>query len=237
MKEHIVTDADLNRYIDGEMDGADWRRLDHVLSQDKVIRARAETYRKVDEALREALESASPPTGDVACSTVRVKKRTLAAASLLVPMGVLAGWLGHALLTQPVIQEPQVAGVSMPARAHGQSNTVFHIDVDDKQKMEELLDRAEAILAAKADRDAHVEVVANAAGLNLLRADTSAVAPRVREMMGKYGNLSFVACAKTIQRLREQGVKVNLINRTHARETALEHLVDRLNEGWIYIKI
>jgi intracellular sulfur oxidation DsrE/DsrF family protein len=194
-------------------------------------------YRKVDETIRKALDAVEPPTQEIKPATVRIRKRTLAAASLLVPVGVLAGWLGHALLTQPVLQEPQVAGVSMPVRAHAHANTVFHIDMDDTQKMEKLLDRAEAILTASADRDAQVEVVANAGGLNLLRADTSAVAPRVREMMKKYGNLSFVACAKTIERLKEQGVEVNLINRTHARETALEHLVERLNEGWTYVKI
>ncbi len=56
-------------------------------------------------------------------------------------------------------------------------------------------------------------------------------------MMDKYDNLTFVACANTIKRLKEQGVDVLLIDRTHASETAIDHVVERLQAGWTYIKI
>jgi hypothetical protein len=46
-----------------------------------------------------------------------------------------------------------------------------------------------------------------------------------------------VACANTIKRLQEKGVDVPLIDRTHARETAIDHVVARLRNGWTYIKI
>jgi len=75
------------------------------------------------------------------------------------------------------------------------------------------------------------------AGINLLRADESAFAPRIRAMMEKYDNLTFVACANTIKRLQEKGVDVPLIDRTHARETAIDHVVARLRNGWTHIKI
>jgi len=56
-------------------------------------------------------------------------------------------------------------------------------------------------------------------------------------MMDKYDNLTFVACANTIERLRARGVDVHLIDRTHARSTAIDHVISRLREGWTYIKI
>jgi intracellular sulfur oxidation DsrE/DsrF family protein len=56
-------------------------------------------------------------------------------------------------------------------------------------------------------------------------------------MMDRYDNLSFVACANSIKRLREQGVDVLLIDRTHTRETAIDHFIERLQQGWTYIKI
>ena len=71
-----------------------------------------------------------------------------------------------------------------------------------------------------------------------LRFDGSRIDPdRVRKMMDKYDNLTFVACANTIRRLREQGVDVLLIDRTHASETAIDHVIGRLQAGWTYIKI
>jgi len=165
------------------------------------------------------------------------KPRSIAAGMLILPLGFLAGWAGHSLLGLPHAPLPVKDGISLSDHGRDHLNTVFHIDVDDKSAMEDVLDRAEAILAAYADQNVRVEVVANAAGLGLLRADTSPFAPRVREMMDEYENLVFVACANTISRLKEQGVNVFLIDRTHSKETAIDHIVERLRGGWTYFKI
>lgn len=231
------TDDDLHRHIDGELDPKARDDLQDLLLQNPAVAQRVRAYQSVDEAVREAFDTLEPPASRVANEPVRLKRSGIAAAALLLPVVFLAGWFGHSLLGGSEIHEPLTAGINLPVQGQEHLNTLFHIDVDDKSVMHGLLDRTEAILAAYADPDVQVEVVANAAGLNLLRADTSAFAPRVREMMDKYDNLTFVACANSIERLRERGVDVQLIDRTHARSTAIDHVVARLRDGWTYIKI
>jgi intracellular sulfur oxidation DsrE/DsrF family protein len=140
-------------------------------------------------------------------------------------------------LTASAAKDLLAGSVSVPSQGRERLKTPFHIDVDDKAVAERLLDRVQIILTTHADQAIQVGVVANAAGLNLLRADTSVVSDRVRTMMSMYDNLVFAACANTIQRMKEQGVDVPLIDRTHASETAVDHVVDRLREGWTYAKL
>jgi intracellular sulfur oxidation DsrE/DsrF family protein len=237
MKDEIrFVDENLHRYVDGEMDEAARVELEGLLDQEPSLRARVRAYRSVDRALRGAFDTIEPPEPRVSHRRGSVNASRFAAA-LLMPAMFLSGWLGHSISSVPEIHEPLAGGVNLPVPGREQLNTLFHIDVDEQDVMGRVLDRAEAVLTAYADRDVQVEVVANAAGLDLLRADVSAFAPRVRAMMDRYDNLTFVACANTIRKLHEQGVEVLLIDRTHAQETAIDHVVSRLQDGWTYIKI
>ncbi|MCG6860022.1 MAG: hypothetical protein LJE70_01850 [Chromatiaceae bacterium] len=230
------TDEDLHRYIDREMDAKAKSELDDLLGQNPSLAARVREYRFVDQAVREAFDGVESPVRHRPGASVRVERRVIAAV-LFLPVFFLAGWFGNSLLSGSDVQEALAGGITLPVAGREHLNALFHIDLNDQSVMEGVLDRAEAVLTSYADRDVQVEVVANAAGLDLLRADKSPFAPRIRNMMDKYDNLSFVACANTIKRLREQGVDVLLIDRTHARETAIDHVVERLRDGWTYIKI
>lgn len=231
------TEEDLHRYIDGEMDDEAKESLQARLERDPSLAERARKYRLVDQAVREAFDVVEPPAGHIQNDPVPARRWGIAAAAMLLPAAFLAGWLGHSLLSVSEIHVPLAGGVNLPVQGREHLNTLFHIDLDEEAAMKGLLDRTEAILTAYADQDAQVEVVANAAGLNMLRTDTSAFAPRIRAMMDKYDNLTFVVCANTIKRLQEKGENVLLIDRIHARETALDHVVERLRDGWTYIKI
>jgi len=233
----ICTDEDLHCYVDGELDAEARSRVQDMLEKDSSLSARVREYRMVDEAVRAAFDGVEPPRNRGRNAPSQAKRRGAVAAAVLLPAGSLAGWLGHSLLDNPDVQEPLAGGITLPGQSREHLNAMFHINVNEKAVMDRVLDRAEAILAAYANEDVQVEVVANAAGVDLLRADTSAVAPRVRSMMDKYDNLTFVACANTIKELKEQGVDVLLIDHTHSSETALDHVVDRLRSGWTYIKI
>lgn len=235
--DSYCTDDELHRFIDGELDDKARSRLHELLEDDPVLAARVEDYRSVDQALREAFDDVEPPGSRLSSDSMWGRRRGIAAAALLLPAGLLIGWLGHAYLGVSEIHQALAGGINLPVQGQQRLNTLFHIDVDERAVMAGVLDRAEAILTSYANQDVQVEVVANAAGLNLLRADTSVFARRVHAMMDKYQNLTFVACANSIERLKEQGVEVLLIDRTHARATAIDHIVERLQDGWTYIKI
>ncbi|KHF25619.1 zf-HC2 domain-containing protein [Solemya velum gill symbiont] len=237
-KELYWTEDELNRFIDGELSKEERRRLELHLDEDPAFIEKVREYRSIDQALRDAYDEVeSPLHRPVTRSMWANSGRSLALMVLLLPLGFLVGWGMHANFSAPNIHTPLTSGISLPVKGLERNNTVLHIDVDEQEAANDLLDRVETILTTYADDEIQVDVVANAAGLNLLRVDKSAVANRVSQMMDKYDNLMFLACANTISRLTEKGEEVELIDRTHAGETAIDHVVNRLSSGWTYVKI
>ena len=98
---------------------------------------------------------------------------------------------------------------------------------------------AEELLASYQDSPGKVqlEVVANAEGLALLREDASPYAERIHRMAMLYDNLSFLACSRTIEKLKLKGIDVHLVPDAEIIPAALEKIVDRLHEGWVYIRV
>lgn len=232
------TDDEIHGFVDGQLAGEARRRILDSLETDAALARRIQDYRMVNDALRHAFDEVAPlPRRRPNKAHRRTLGRVAAAAVLFLPVGFLAGWLSQSLQHGPDLQDALASAVRVPRTADEHLNTLLHITVDDKSAEEAVLDRAEAILTAYGDQGAHVEVVTNGAGLNMLRADTSKVADRVRAMIARHHNLTFVACANAIDRLKEQGIDVVLIDDTQTGSSALDHIVKRLQQGWNYIKI
>jgi intracellular sulfur oxidation DsrE/DsrF family protein len=232
------TEDEVQGFADRRLTGEAARRMLGALEADPSLADRVQDCRMVNDVLRHAFgEVEPPPRRRTRGRRTGSPRRAAAAAALFLPAGFLAGWLMHSLHADRPAANLLAGGVTLPAQGREHLSTVFHIDVSDRALVSQMLDRAEAVLTAYAGQDMQVEVVANASGLDLLRADNPAFAARVRRMMDEYDNLAFVACANSIRRLREQGVDVRLVERTHTRATAIDHVVERLRQGWTYIKI
>jgi len=95
------------------------------------------------------------------------------------------------------------------------------------------------MLAAHSDKgDAfRLEVVANDKGIELLRRDTSPFPQRIEALLSKYDNVSFLACANALRKLRERGVKIDLLPGTRSDHTAIDEIINRLEGGWRYLKV
>ena len=234
----VCTDDEIQGFVDGQLTGEARRRMLEALETDAELASHVQDYRMVNDVLRHAYDDVVPPLRrNPSVARRRTRARLAAAAALFLPLGFLAGWFSQSLQRGPDLNQGIAAVARAPQTTGAHLNTLLHISVDDQSAEQSLLDRAEAILAAYGDQGARVEVVANAAGLNMLRSDTSKVAGRVRALMAKYHNLTFVACAKTIERLKERGIDVVLVDHAQTQSTALDHIVKRLQQGWNYIRI
>ncbi|MDH5469296.1 MAG: hypothetical protein OEY45_07835 [Gammaproteobacteria bacterium] len=116
---------------------------------------------------------------------------------------------------------------------------IIHISSGEPQKLDQALTDTEELLLSYKDRPdlVQLEVVANAAGLELLRADTSPYPERIRRMAQQFDNISFLACSRTIEKLRLRGIDVHLLPEAKTIPGALEEIVDRMQEGWVYIRV
>ena len=142
----------------------------------------------------------------------------------------LAGWFTH-----DAADRGQAAAAPHEVAAKG---LVVHVASSRGEVVDTALQEVEDYLndARAAGRKVNVEIVANQTGLDILRADSSAYAKRLERLRAAYPNLTYIACHQTADRLREKGVKVKLLPGVHYAPTALDEIVKRMQQGWVYIR-
>lgn len=239
-----ITDEEIHSFIDGELDRETRRQLQDIINKYPELAEKVQNYRRVDQAFKDAYSELELPASTAENKTANkpakqsaiVKSQKMIAAIVL-PLIFLSGWLAHSCIVSPQLQQHLLGGINLAYQNNHKLNAIYHIDVDETIAADELLTRVEHILKAYNERNIEVEVVANSEGLNLLRTDTSEYALRLSELSEHYNNLSFVACSNAVKRLERRGIEVRLVNRTDAQLSAVEHVVNRMREGWTYIKI
>jgi intracellular sulfur oxidation DsrE/DsrF family protein len=229
-KDDIVSDDQLNAFVDGELDPEEESRIFTQTEECAELDGRLCQKRKLKELVQHAYRDLPPPGRRHPDGRKPRGLLGLAAAAVLaLATGLAGGWLASESLHG---RSETFGGV-----AAAQADTwLLHVASADPERMKAALDRAEALMnepgAAPGRR---VEVVANEGGLNLLRSDVTPFGDRIRALAEK--DILFFACSRAIDRLEEQGVRVVLVPEANTKYSALDRVVMRLQEGWTYQKI
>lgn len=242
-KSDDVSEEMLHALVDAELEPAEAEQLYVRIGEDETLANRACVLRGMKDMMR--LAYSHPPGASRGWSeSLRVERgwtQTIA-AGLLLSAGLGAGWLMHG--SQPAQQISQVeSGDTAPVRlATGEADAnkiLLHIDSASPQKFASVLDRADILLTAARKRNAHlqVEVIANSQGLDLFRVDRSPYASRIASLTKNNENLRFIVCAQTVARVSRDEGRIYLLPKTQIAPTAIGVIVDRLREGWTYIKV
>ena len=74
----------------------------------------------------------------------------------------------------------------------------------------------------------------------MLRTGSSPYADRVRALQDRYLSLTFLACQDAMDQIREMEdlkEEVTLLPDVDVTPSALEHILNRLREGWVYLNV
>jgi uncharacterized protein len=248
-REDTISEEQLNAFIDGELDSEDRARILAAIQGDAMLKASACELRTVQELVRHAYGYPDIQKSRRCAPAMSGWGKGLA-ASLLLTSGALLGWFGHGQTAESRLQAMywdeqnsfQSASLPKAAEVTGHKKVLVHLNTSDLHKVKEALDTAEQMLRTYAQNNqlAEMEIVANAGGLDLLRASHSPYAERVRELQEQYLNVHFLACQTAMDRVRrEQGIDVStdLLPGVGVTPSALDQILDRLREGWVYIKV
>ena len=227
-RDDQFSEEQLNAFVDGELDPEEKQRLLSKTGEDPELDQRLCQQRKMKELVKLAYEDVPLPkrSGPKPLGRGGLFGRGLAAAILLAA-GMALGFLGgqsvdRAADTVAVVVEPE--------------RYLLHVASGAPHDMAEALQRAEYLLASAPDDGVRqVEIVANEQGIDLLRSDVTQFAVEISLLQAN--DVVFYACSKTIQRLEENGVEVQLVPHAVSDYTALDRVVIRMQEGWQYEKI
>ncbi|MDA8261084.1 MAG: hypothetical protein M0Z99_36505 [Betaproteobacteria bacterium] len=222
------SDEQLNAFVDHQLGAQECDEILAAIARDAELGQRLCALRSAKELVRHAYGNV-PAAGRGRSRQLSIWGGALAAGVALV-VGVLAGWLGHHAAAKGEMPRAMAALFAVePARI------LIHLETSQSEQMDAALDLAEAYLAKAGN--AQVEVITNHRGLELLRRDTTPYAMRIAELKSHHARVGFVACGLTIARLQDVGVEVELIPEAAVARTAIEHVAERVQQGWTYLKI
>jgi len=237
----MFSDEQLHAFVDDEIDTHDRAEIMDAVRKDEDLACRVCELLQVKDSLRLAYRE--PPQPEHTNKRWQASRKTrlsfrAAAAVALFTVGSVTGWLMHSQ-PEPTATHPASKIAQMAPAGEEYKRVILHISTADPVRLGHALDDAEQLLSGYKDHPERVqlEVITNTAGLTLLRADASPYVERIRRMAQKYDNISFLACARTIEKLRMKGIEVHLVPEARVIPGALEEIVDRLQEGWVYIRV
>jgi intracellular sulfur oxidation DsrE/DsrF family protein len=224
-REREVSREMQNAFVDGQLDAADWTALVERMGGDEALRRQLCELRTLKDMVKGAYADARPSRAAPAA-----QRRGWARAAGLALVFALAGWLAHDA-TDRGHAPAELRGVSA-------GGIVVHVASSRGEVVDTVLQEVEDYLrdARAAGRKVKVEIVANQTGLDILRADKSAYAKRLERLRAAYPNLTYIACHQTADRLRDKGVAVKLLPGVQFAPTALDEIVKRMQQGWVYIR-
>jgi intracellular sulfur oxidation DsrE/DsrF family protein len=256
MSHRHISEERLQAFVDDQLEADEKSEVFEVLQQDKLLNQHACELRKLNELVKHAYQRPPAYTRNHRHSSRTDSPwwRTLA-AGLLLATGTLFGWLLHQPDNNGESTDPEMhamywdeehafhnSDLTKVTEQQVSKRIIVHLNTSNEDKFGKALDTAEQLLKvyAASPQGAEIEVVANASAVRMLRSGYSPYTERVRQLQEKYFNLTFLACKDALDHARElEGLDrdVPLLPEVEVTPSALEHILNRLSEGWVYLNV
>jgi intracellular sulfur oxidation DsrE/DsrF family protein len=241
-EEEKISEEMRGAFVDGQLDSADWARVAEAAERDPILREKTCDLRTLKEMVRHAY-AAPPPRPKRARSSPGTVWRAIAAAALIA-ITAASGWFAHANWgIESSLDAASAYALSGDWHAvrsnwHTLDRNRILVHVSSDARLAAALDEVEDLLrAAHAEhRQIKVEIVANRTGIELLDAQASPYAGRIAVLRRQFPELRIVACGQTMERWRTEGKRFTLLPGAEVAPSALDEVVKRLRDGWVYVR-
>jgi len=117
----------------------------------------------------------------------------------------------------------------------------LHVDQNDPAVMNLVLNNAKNLMEyyESKNEEAEIEIVAYSGGLHMLRADTSPVKDRIKQMAEakSFAKITFAACNNTKQGMeKREGHAITLLPQATLVPSGVVRLVELQEQGWSYLR-
>lgn len=226
----------LDAFVDDQLDAINREAIIKAMDEDKDLRDQVYNLRKIKDLIKLSFGDANPPEtspGNFVHPLHSQCMTRIAAVFAALVIGLSAGFAGY----NYCLRFGYAPAQSLAALSQQQGERIIlHISESDPMQFETTLAYTEKFLKEHRNNGkARIEVVANAGGIDLLRADYP-LSDKVESMMDEYDNITFIACTNAINRLRRQGIDPTMIKYVDTEKAGLAHIIERLRTGWTYVK-
>ena len=238
------SDEIINAFVDGELDGVEKENIKNAIQSDADLMRRVHATCELKKNIKQSYANI-----DINQFAPQVIKKPASsgwqysiAAALMLCMGVVLGWFGNSYYASEnmMVDAEELKGVKLaPVNLQQPNKIMLHLASSEQGKLKEVMDQVNHIIKEyqMSKQAFEIEVIANSDGLELVRQDISPYREEVANIIARYSNVSFIACSNALEKLRVQGIEPKLIAQTKTGVTAVEQIVKRLQEGWVYVKV
>lgn len=229
----------LNAFVDGELAAGEREEAMARLESDPAFKNAVCELRVMKELVRGAYAEVPAGRKPMAFRCPPAWRQAVA-AGLLMGLGLGGGWLAHDWSAPDRLERlaglPEgYAPISLANRVDP-DKIVLHLDSSEPARLGAILDLADRLLRQRGDQ-ARVEIVVNNHGLALLRQDITPYRERIEDLSRRHGNLAFLVCGQTMARLKREGVDVVLVPEAGVATSAINEILTRMGQGWVYVKV
>lgn len=235
MTHESISNAQLNAFIDHQLDAAERIEILAAVKQDDMLSQELAELSQLKEWVQVTYrQPPQPQTTLPAKPLIALRPGQGIAAAFLLGLGIISGWWAHTPAPYPAFHELSWFE-NVPVSSQ---KVLMHISKMDEGRITIALDKAEQLLLSSRNknRPLQLEIVANAEGLGLLR-QGSPFSRRIQSISQQHNNVAFLACGIAMENVRlKEGREANLLPEAQKIDAALDQILRRLKDGWTYIK-
>jgi intracellular sulfur oxidation DsrE/DsrF family protein len=233
-----VSEDQLNALLDNELDAEERARVLASIDSNPALQARYNELQHLKHLVTTAYQVVPEPrpNNDIRNKPVNYTVVGFASTALML-LGILIGWSIHPQMHESSELNFQYVEKLDSSTLSG-DKILLHINTNEPNRVQASLHWAENILEHSRTNHTHLdlEIVVNAEGLNILRVE-SPYAQEIAHLTKEFDNIKFLACgmAKQNAMLRENK-PIKLLPEARDIPAALEQIVTRMQQGWIYLR-
>ena len=233
-----ITEEQLHAFIDDELLDHERVQVLEAIENDEAIAQTVNQLRKDMDLLELAYASPPPPVNRQPLH--RPAKWGKVSSAIAAGVLLMAGTLGGMSIMQQDSHEisDSFTAVNEYVPAIEDDRILVHVSNNDSQRLDSALNKVEEILqhSLKSNARLDVLVVANASGLALVR-EGSPYAERINALSKAHSNVRFLACGFAMENVSlKEGKEMKLLPEANKIPAALPEILDRLEQGWLYVK-
>ncbi len=225
-KNDKYTDEFLDRFLMEDLDDDEKSAFLRDLNNDELLQKRVSQFEHCRQMVNFAYDDINKKENPSKNISGHGQWKTLAAASLLLFIGVFSGWM---LKSGPFSQHP----------SSETWRVVLHINSNDTYLQNTLLDETQRLLEIyrKNKQKLKVEIVAYGKGVSLIQLSKSPYIERINKLTKKNPNLTIVACGRSLKRIRENNTNFKIMPNISIAPSGIRQILKRQKQGWSYIRI
>lgn len=225
----VIEKYQMHAYVDGELSSPENIEIEQAMETDESLREEiiqiSALKRHVKDSYKLVNVPPYQPLVDNKKSGWQLPKSAVAALFIGVLLGFFSSNMpfNKAFLSSP--SQQQMA----------EQKYLIHLDSSNPKKLAAALDQTEKLLV-KGGQSMKVDFITNYDGVKLFDVNNPN-RKKLEGLLSRFDNLTLYACKRALERAMEKDVRFQLLPQVKQDKPAIDAVVERLNEGWKYIKI